>query len=119
MRNMTKPKGAEICCDEIGFEVRISGGGQPIRTAWSEVQSVLAYKRDLITTDLVCLGFVTTSGTVEVTEEMRGWSELVERLPGSLVGIRPFREWWERIAQPPFAASMTTLYKRTDDAHLP
>jgi len=56
------------------------------------VKTVLAYKRDLYQTDVICLGFTGSVGTVEVDEEMRGWSELVERLPSLLPGTPPMSD---------------------------
>jgi hypothetical protein len=62
--------------------------------------------------DLICLGFVTANATVEVHEEMQGWSQLVEQLPLRLPGAPPLSGWWERVAQPPFAPSLTKLFER-------
>jgi len=79
---------------------------------WSDVESVLAYKRDVFAHDLICLRFSTAEGTLEVDEEMQGWPHLVEILPEFLPGTPSFADWWERVAQPPFAPSIITLYKR-------
>ena len=81
---------------------------------WRDVNAVVAYKRDLFAFDLICLGFVTANGTIEVHEQMHGWSELVEQLPSYLPGVPPLSEWWDRVAQPPFATSMTKLFDRAD-----
>ncbi|MBZ5615254.1 MAG: hypothetical protein LAO23_14695 [Acidobacteriia bacterium] len=110
---MPKRQPLEIRCDENGFVVTASGSREPNASlAWDEVDTVLAYKRDLYTVDLICLGFVTPERTIEVHEEMQGWSQLVEQLPSRLRGMPPFSGWWESVAKPPFAPSVTTLYKR-------
>src|SRR5215831_16826379 len=109
------PKGAqlEILPDQAGFAVTTADTSSPQASLeWHDVNAVLAYKRDLYTADLICLGFVTASGTIEVHEEMRGWSELLERLPSLLPGVPPSSEWWERVAKPPFASFATRLYSR-------
>jgi hypothetical protein len=102
-----------IDCNETGLAVITSDRTQTNASLeWGEVDAVLAYKRDLYALDLICLGFVTSNGTIEVNEEMEGWSLLVEQLPSLLPGIPPLMGWWERVAKPPFAPSVTTLYKR-------
>jgi len=83
-----------------------------VSLSWGEVDTVLAYKRDLCAVDLICLAFGTSEGAIEVHEEMQGWSQLVEQLPSRLAGMPPLSDWWERVAKPPFALSPTTLYKR-------
>lgn len=105
----------EICCDEAGLVVVPSGSGQSAARSsltWDKVTTVLGYKRDCYSVDLICLGFITAEGTIEVNEQMPGWSELVERLPAVLPGTLTLSDWWERVAKPPFAPSVTTLYRR-------
>ena len=68
----------------------------PATLEWHDVSAVLAYKRDLYSVDLICLGFVTPEGTIEVDEEMQGWSQMLEELPSRLPGVPPVSDWWER-----------------------
>ena len=59
-----------------------SSKGDASELRWSEVEEVHAYKRDLFTTDLICLAF-RKSGTeecYEVHEEMAGYHDLLEAL---------------------------------------
>jgi len=107
---MSKQRPAEIRFDESGFAVTVSGSVSSIR--WNDVKTVLAYKRDLYATDLICLGFTSPDGTIEVDEEMPGWPQLVERLPTVLPGTPPMSDWWERVAKPPFAPCVTKLFER-------
>ncbi len=112
---MSKQRRAEIRCDETGFAVTAGGSVSTVGSAslkWHEVTSVLAYKRDLYVADLICLGFTSPDATIEVDEEMQGWSQLVERLPNLLPGTPPPSEWWERVAKPPFASCVTKLFER-------
>ncbi len=110
---MPKLQLLEIRCNQAGFAVTTTDSSSPQASLeWRDVNAVLAYKRDLYTVDLICLGFVAVSGTIEVHEEMRGWSELLELLPSRLPGVPPSSEWWERVAKPPFASSVTKLYER-------
>jgi hypothetical protein len=80
---------------------------------WNDVLTVLAYKRDIFAYDLICLLFRSSEKAVEVHEEMDGWSHLIERLPVVLPGTPPLADWWDRVAQPPFAPSVTAFFKRT------
>jgi hypothetical protein len=110
------PKGAEIRCDKSGFAVTVGGSTSSTgaaRLTWNEVKTVLAYKRDIYVTDLICLGFTSPDGTIEVDEEMQGWSQLVEKLPNLLPGTPPMSDWWERVAKPPFSSCVTKLFERT------
>jgi len=108
-----KSKRLQIRLNDNGFVVSTPGSTQPIESVvWGKVNTLLAYKRDLYAMDLICLGFVMKEGTIEVHEDMKGWSQLVGQLPSLLPGVPPFSDWWERVAKQPFAASVTTLYTR-------
>jgi hypothetical protein len=112
---MSKQRPAEIRCDESGFAITgadsvSSVGATSLR--WNDVKTVLAYKRDLYATDPICLGFISPDGTIEVDEEMQGWSQLVEKLHSLLPGTPPASDWWERVAKPPFASCVTKLFER-------
>ena len=110
---MPRQSSAEIHCDEAGCTVAVIGAGRSATSLkWNEVKTIVAYKRDVYTTDLVCLGFTTPDGTVEINEEMQGWSQLVEDLPAFVPGTPPLADWWERVAKPPFAPCVTTLFQR-------
>jgi hypothetical protein len=112
---MPKQRSAEIRCDESGFAVIAGGSVSSVGVGslkWNEVRTVLAYKRDLYATDLICLGFTSPVGTIEVDEEMQGWQQLVERLPSLLPGTPPLSDWRERVAKPPFASCVTKLFER-------
>src|SRR5262249_156198 len=99
--------------NQAGFTVSIAESTQPMASLeWDDVSAVLAYKRDLYTVDLICLGFVTRNGTIEVHEEMQGWSQLLDQFPSRLPGAPPCSDWWGRVAKPPFAPSVTKLFER-------
>jgi hypothetical protein len=70
----------------------------------------VAYKRDLITIDLICIGFRTPTGTLEINEEMDGWAALTEVLPRYLSGTPIAADWWDKVAHPAFATNATVLF---------
>jgi hypothetical protein len=114
---MSKAQQQEIRCHEAGFTVCATESeplhSLPVSTLrWDDVNAVIAYKRDIFAFDLICLGFGTANGSIEVNEQMHGWSHLIEELPLRLPGTPPFSDWWERVAQPPFAPCVTKLFER-------
>ena len=76
------------------------------------MNGVVAYKRDCYTVDLMCMGFTTPDGAVEVNEGMDGWNALIDAIPRLLPGTTSKDKWWDKVAQPPFAANPTTLLSR-------
>lgn len=86
------------------------GSARKTSLDWTEVNGVVAYKRDLIIVDLICIGFTTASGTLEVDEEMEGWNALVDALPACLPGTRNRADWWDEVVNPAFAANPTVLF---------
>lgn len=80
---------------------------------WSQVSAVTAFKRDLLTVDLLCIAFVLEEGTsLEANEEMDGWSALMDSLPVHLSGVPVYRDWALQVLQPPFARNETVLFER-------
>lgn len=79
----------------------------PFRLA--EVSRVDFYKRDELTTDLVCCE-VTAGGLVHFShEESPSWDAFV----GALQGLPDFdREWFAKVSQPPFAECRTCAFER-------
>jgi hypothetical protein len=79
----------------------------PFRLA--EVSRVEFYKRDELTTDLICCE-VTAGGEVHFShEEERGWDAVVEALR-ALPGFDP--DWFARVSQPPFDESRICAFER-------
>ena len=103
----------EIRCGETGLVLTNRGSSQTdVSLEWKEVETVIAYKRDVFAHDLICLALVTRRGTIQVHEEMQGWSKLIDQLPSVLPGTLAPLGWWERVAFPAFAPNPTTLFKR-------
>ncbi len=74
-----------------------------------EIDAVIFYKRDQITTDLICCDVEIAGQVWTFHEETSGWSDLIEHLL-SLPGFRT--NWYEAVANPPFAPSKTVAFKR-------
>jgi hypothetical protein len=87
---MPKLRPLEIRCNDAGFVLATAESSAPHTSSeWRDVNAILAYKRELYMVDLMCLGFVTPERSIEVHEDMQGWSELVEQLPSRLPDVPP------------------------------
>ena len=78
---------------------------------FSNVRSVICYKRDLFAVDLICTDFVLKEGNpVLLHEEMNGWEELMKSLTTRLPGSMPFEQWWSKVAFPAFEVKLLEIY---------
>ena len=107
----------------------VAGGGDCLRITsdkgdaselrWSEVEEVHAYKRDLLTTDLICLAFK-KSGTeeyYEIHEEMAGYHDLLDLLQSRLPGFT--MDWIFDVAIPAFETKHQIIWKRSTNQTVP
>jgi hypothetical protein len=75
----------------------------------SEIDSVIFYKRDALTTDLICCDVEVHGQVWTFHEETIGWNDLTAHLSG-LPGI--VCDWHGAVINPPFAMSETVAYRR-------
>jgi len=102
--------------DRQGFGV-VDGQGQVINWPWANIVRAEAFKRDLLTTDLICLLLELAGGTaVELHEELDGWQSFVASLPENLPGFPVVERWFLTVAHPAFKTNLTTIYERTNAA---
>jgi hypothetical protein len=77
------------------------------------VRQVTFYKRDELTTDLICCDVVADDAAGAVTwfchEDASEWREWLDNLE-SLDGFDP--DWFSRVSQPPFGSCETIAYVR-------
>ena len=81
--------------------------------ALSAVRRILFYKRDELTTDLICCD-VEVEGPNEIStwsnhEESESWNDWLTAF-GKLSGFD--EAWHSKVSQPPFAQSLTVAYER-------
>ena len=74
-----------------------------------EVREVTFYKRDQITTDLICCDVEVGGNLWTFHEEATGWPDLIGHL-SALPGFRA--DWYEAVVTHPFATSETVAFKR-------
>ncbi len=73
------------------------------------IEKVTFFKRDEITTDLICCEVVAAGQTWFFHEDLPAWDTLLRHLE-QLPGFRA--DWYAAVAQPPFAACETVAYER-------
>ncbi|MBO9593791.1 MAG: SRPBCC family protein [Niabella sp.] len=86
-----------------------------IRThyAWSNIETVFAYKEDLVTTDEICLDLFTTKGIcVSVSESCPGWKRFLEQLSDRLPAIS--ENWEQEVGFPAFKTNFIRLFDRQE-----
>lgn len=76
----------------------------------ADIEKVRFYKRDELTSDLICCEIDTGNVTQIFHEEMAGWDSLVRHLEG-LQGFRT--DWFAAVSQPAFEASETIAFMRS------
>ncbi len=75
----------------------------------AKVIRVEFYKRDELTTDLICCDITTPAGVISAHEEMPYWEELIRKLE-FLGGFDV--EWFSQVSKPAFAASNYVAFQR-------
>jgi hypothetical protein len=87
------------------------------KVAWSDLDEIRAFKRDLFAIDLICLVLYCgdEDEPVEVHERMQGYKELIEALESRL-GI-DVETWWRDVAFPPFDMNLRTVWQAGSIPH--
>lgn len=75
----------------------------------SEIDQVSFFKRDGVTTDLICCEVTVGDKVWFFHEEGEGWDVLLVHL-GKLPGWRS--DWFSAVSQPPFAECRTVAFSR-------
>jgi hypothetical protein len=79
----------------------------------SDVSKVVAYKRDELTTDLICFDVITDAGSDIETWTFHEEQPEFEKVVGELAALPGFLdEWRERVVLPRFSPCETTIYSR-------
>jgi hypothetical protein len=77
---------------------------------WQEITTVVAFKNDCVTYDMICLAIATPINVVEINEEDAGWDAFIRAAEGSLPGFAPADTWLPAVTLPAFAANPTTIF---------
>jgi hypothetical protein len=75
----------------------------------TDIANVTFYKRDELTTDLICCDVRVDGKVWTFNEELVGWALLLQHL----YKLPSFRtDWYAAVSQPPFATSKTQAFSR-------
>ena len=97
-----------IVTDREGFKI-VKEVALLEAVAWPSVSIIVAYKRDLITTDLICFEIVLDDGSmIEINEEMDGFDLFLNGLESTFESYN--RTWPDSVVLPPFAPNRTLVY---------
>ncbi|MBZ4189604.1 SRPBCC family protein [Niabella beijingensis] len=79
---------------------------------WSDIETIFAYKRDLITTDEICLDLFTKNGScITVEESYPGWERFLKKMSDRFL-FTP-EDWEQKLMQSSFQTNLTLLFDRT------
>lgn len=96
--------------EDDGFIFQFKTEQQKIK--WADIERLIAYKQDLLTTDEICLDIVYNNWQTTITEETPGWYQFVEKI--KLIFPNIPKNWDSEIVHPAFATNLTILYQRAD-----
>ena len=117
-RTTAEPARMSISLEETGFRLRPVD--QPTDVGrffeWQGLTAIIAYKRDCLVYDTICVAIADASIAVEIHEEDDGWDAFIRAAEKNLLGSVPVDTWWPAVAQPPFATNTTTVYQRRQTA---
>lgn len=88
---------------------------EELQFALNQIREIVFYKRDEITTDLICCEISMSSDRQDQVlffhEEMPHWQEMIHRVSE----LPDFdMKWFEKVAHPPFQTQRTVAYRMRD-----
>jgi hypothetical protein len=116
MLKRKNPVASRVSVTDAGISVASSSadGESNIKTInWAKIEKVIAYKRDCYGFDRMCLGIDGAGSALEITEETKGWDELLDRAPDYLPGWRRKSDWYRGVMLPAFKENRTIIFSRS------
>lgn len=83
---------------------------QASKVKWLEIESIIAYKVDLLTIDEIRIDVFYNNTRLIITEEITGWEGFIKKIKMIFPDI-PI-DWYSQVVRPPFTTNRTTLYKK-------
>jgi len=111
LRMLEKVEYGTLTPDEVSLRAK-GRKGEAVTFAWTEVEEIHAFKRDLFATDLICLRFILSGDrAVEINEEMAGYHDLQSLLQRKFPEMQV--NWFADVAFPAFATSHRIIWRKT------
>ena len=83
---------------------------ETVAVQWAEIQSIFAYKVDMLTVDSVYLDIFLEDRCIRVNEEMCRWNLFLERLATALPASK--KNWLPEVMFPAFETNLRLIYDR-------
>jgi len=111
-RTLENSRSGTLLTDADCLRIKNDNGGSS-QLRWSEVEEVHAFKRDLFSTDQICLVFKKSGKEeyYETHEEMVGYHDLLELLPSRLPKFT--LAWFPMVVFPAFKTNHQIIWKRS------
>lgn len=93
-----------------GFTITLENAARSIK--WSAIERITAYKRDLMTYDLVCMDITYDNRMLTIHEEQPGWYQFIRKT--KIVFPEIPESWDVDIVLPAFETNWKVLYQRSD-----
>ncbi len=93
-----------------GFTYQFDTGRKKVK--WQDIERLIAYKADLMTTDEIRLDIVCNDFQTTITEETPGWYQFVEKTKTVFPSLAD--NWDNEITQPAFKTNLIVLYDRSN-----
>lgn len=107
-------RSASIQVDNTGLRRVAEYSDGSVKSAgmkWGDVRRVAAFKRDVLTSGVLCLALTDAANVIILDESMEGWNGLVAALRDQIPGARDAGEWRNAIITPPDAANWSVLFQ--------
>ncbi|MFH7003642.1 hypothetical protein [Flavobacterium bizetiae] len=96
---------------ENGFKITDENSSNTYE--WNNIETVLAYKIDLLTYDEICIDVYTDDlNKFTISESTWGWFQFISRLSENIKAIQI--DWYITIANPAFEKNLTLLYDKNN-----
>lgn len=94
---------------ENGFKITDENSSNTYE--WNNIETVLAYKIDLLTYDEICIDVYTDDlNKFTISESTWGWFQFISRLSENIKAIQI--DWYINITNPAFETNLTLLYDK-------
>lgn len=100
---------AQLRITANGFSVLGRDSGSSVSIEWADVREILAFKRDFITSDEVCLAFRNCDGWVEISESDDGFAQILAELKRNFPSVPD--GWYTEVMLPPFETCEQVLFR--------
>jgi hypothetical protein len=112
-RILENAKYGTLLAYDLSLELK-TAKGETATLQWNDVKEIHAFKRDLVTSDLICLTFVPLQGQgLEINEEMAGYFDLQ---PWLQIKFPEIQAGWV-LDSPAFETNHKVIWKRTTHVH--